>query len=250
MIEAVAKAIDVLEVFSGPDGLSLGQISERVGLNRSRTFRLLHTLVDRGYVERNEDGTSYRLGIRIFERAANVRRDLKDVARPVMEELRRRFNETVNLSVLEEGHALYLEIVENSRPVRMSATVGCRMPAHRTSLGKAMLAWKIDADPFCMNSGPLARESRHRVQKLRKELEEIRQRRYAIDNEENEPGVACIGAPILDAQGQPVAAMSVSGPARRILANEKKIAEAVISGCAKVSRGLGHAGSSSKRSAA
>ncbi len=240
IVEAVFKALDVLEAFQGSEGLSLNQISQKVGLNRSRTFRLLYTLAERGYVERNEEGTSYRLGIKLFERASNVRRDVKDVARPVMLELRQRFNEMVNLSVLEEGYVLYLEIVESSRPFRMSATVGCRMPAHQTSMGKAMLA----GDPACFESGLLAKESRSRLQKLRKELETVRQRGYAIDNEENEPGVACIGAPILDANGMPVAAMSVSGPVHRVLANEKKIAEALAAGCATVSKGLGYRGKS------
>ena len=237
-VEAVSKAIDVLEAFHGSEGMSLNQISETVGLNRSRTFRLLHTLAERGYVERNQEGTSYRLGIKLFERAANVRRDVKDVARPVMLELRQRFNEMVNLSVLEDGHVLYLEIVESSRPFRMSATVGCRMPAHQTSMGKAMLA----GDPTCFESGLLAQESRSRLQKLRKELEAVQQRGYAIDNEENEPGVACIGSRIVDANGQPAAAMSISGPVHRVLANEKKIAEALITGCATVSKGLGYRG--------
>jgi IclR family transcriptional regulator, KDG regulon repressor len=244
VVEAVIKALDVLEVFNGSEGLNLNQISQRVGLNRSRTFRLLHTLAERGYVERNEDGTSYRLGMKLFERAANVRRDMKDVARPVMESLRERFNEMVNLSVLEDGHVLYLEIVESSRPFRMSATVGCRMPAHHTSMGKAILATKVTIDPACFNSGLLAQESRQRLQKLRKELEMVQQRGYAIDNEENEPGVACIGAPILDANGQPVAAMSISGPVHRVLANEKKIADALLAGCATVSKGIGYRGKS------
>lgn len=240
VVEAVFKAIDVLEVFQGSEGLSLNQISQRVGLNRSRTFRLLHTLAERGYVERNQDGTSYRLGMKLFERAANVRRDVKDVARPVMLELRECFNEMVNLSVLENDEVLYLEIVESSRPFRMSATVGCRMPAHQTSMGKAMLA----GNPACFESGRFAKESRQRLQKLRKELGAVRQRGYAVDDEENEPGVACIGAPILDANGQPVAAMSVSGPVQRVLANEKKIAEALVAACATVSKGLGYKGKS------
>lgn len=245
VVEAVFKAIDVLEAFQGSEVLTLNQVSQRVGLNRSRTFRLLHTLVERGYVERNEEAASYRLGIRLFERAANVRRDVKDVARPVMLELRQRFNEMVNLGVLEDGHVLYLEIVENSRPFRMSATVGCRMPAHHTSMGKAMLA----GDAGCFERGVLAKESRARQQKLRKELEMVQQRGYAVDDEENEPGVACIGAPILDANGQPIAAISVSGPVHRVLANEKKIAEALIAGCATVSKGLGYGGKSKGKTA-
>jgi IclR family acetate operon transcriptional repressor len=155
-----------------------------------------------------------------------------------MQELRRQFNEMVNLSVLEEGYVLYLDIVESARPFRMSATVGCRMPAHHTAMGKVMLAH----DEACFESALLAGESHQRKQRLRKEFELVRERGYAIDNEENEPGVACIGASILNATGQAIAAMSISGPVHRVLANEKRIAEALVDGCATVSERLGYKG--------
>src|SRR5512135_1219327 len=148
VVEAVAKALDILEVFSNSEGLTLNEISQRVGLNKSRTFRLLYTLAERGYVVRSSDGLRYSLGVKLLERASNVHRNVKDVARPVMLELQERFNETVNLSVLDDsGNVLYLDIAESSRPFRMTATVGCRMPAHITSMGKAMLAYMQIDDP-------------------------------------------------------------------------------------------------------
>src|SRR5690242_1404253 len=101
VVEAVAKAFEVLESFNGSEELTLNEISQRVGLNKSRTFRLLHTMAERGYVERNEDGSRYRLGMKLFECATNVRRDIKAVAREAMLELNRKFNEAVNLGVLE-----------------------------------------------------------------------------------------------------------------------------------------------------
>jgi DNA-binding IclR family transcriptional regulator len=242
VVDAVAKALDLLKALSNAEGLTLNEISQRVGLNKSRTFRLLHTLAERGYVERSADGSRYALGITLFELAANVRRDFREVARPFMVELRDRFNEMVNLSVLDESHVLYLQIVESARPFRMSATVGCRMLSHRTSMGKAMLAYLSEHDlrsPYFVH---LAKLSRPRLQAIRKELEQVRQDGYAIDREENEPGVACIGAPIFDENGLPRGAMSVSGPVRRILENEKKIADALIAACSGVSKNLGHGG--------
>ena len=118
VVDAVAKALDVLEVFGGSEGLTLIEISRRVGLNKSRTFRLLHTLAKRGYVERSADGSLYMLGIKLFELSTHVRRDIKDIARPLMLELRERFNEMVNLSVLDDGNVLYLQIVDSSRFLR------------------------------------------------------------------------------------------------------------------------------------
>lgn len=239
IVEAVAKALDILETFSGADGFTLNEISQRVGLNKSRTFRLLYTLAERGYVERNADGSRYKLGVKLFERAANVRRDIKDIVRPFMLELHERFNEMTNLSVLDNGHVLYLDIVESSRPFRMSATVGCRMPVSQTLMGKAMLSALLADDPASPYSVLLAKLPRQRLQMVRRELELVRQRGYAIDNQENEPGVACIGAAVLDATGRPVAAMSVSGPVHRILANEKKIAASLIAACEGASESLG-----------
>ena len=240
VVDAVAKALDVLEVFGGSEGLTLIEISRRVGLNKSRTFRLLHTLAKRGYVERSADGSLYMLGIKLFELSTHVRRDIKDIARPLMLELRERFNEMVNLSVLDDGNVLYLQIVDSARPFRMSATVGCRMPAHQTSMGKAMLAFLGADDSRSPYFFYLAKLSRQRLQTVRKELELARQRGYAVDNEENEPGVACIGAPIFDESGQPIAAMSVSGPVHRILENESKVANALIAACHGVSKKLGY----------
>ena len=240
VVEAVDKALDILETFTGSEGLTLNEISQRVGLNKSRTFRLLYTMAEREYVERSADGSRYQLGMRLFERAANVRRDIKDVAREFMLKLSHGFNETVNLSVLDNGSVLYLDILQSSRPFRMTATVGCRMPTHSTSMGRAMLAYMPIEDRSTTSYALVAKLPRQRLADLRKELELVRRRGYALDKEENEPGVACIGAPIFDVSGRPVAAMSVSGPVQRILGREKNIATSVIEACHTVSKALGH----------
>jgi DNA-binding IclR family transcriptional regulator len=240
IVEAVAKALDLLDVFTGAEGLTLTDVSQKVGLNKSRTFRLLYTLADRGYVVRSADGSRYRLGVKLLERAANVHRNVKDVARPAMLELQERFNETVNLSVLDDsGNVLYLDIAESSRPFRMTATIGCRIPAHVTSMGKAMLAYMQIDDPTSPNHPLFAHLSPRATRTLYQELEAIRRCGYAIDREENEPGVGCIGAAIFDADARPVAAISMSGPVHRVLSKERTIAEAVLAACNAVSKRLG-----------
>src|SRR5207237_3706129 len=99
----------------------------------------LQTLCERGYVERGTDGHRYRLGIKLFEHASSLRRDVKQVAQPYMRKLQLRFNETVNLAVLHSGEVLYIDLLESSRPFRMSAMVGSRMPISNTSLGKELV---------------------------------------------------------------------------------------------------------------
>jgi len=236
-VEAVAKALDILNAFSSSEELTLNEISRRVRLNKSRTFRLLHTLAERGYVNRCGEGTGYRLGMKLFERAAGVRRDIKQVAQPFMQTLHNRFNETVNLGVLSDGDVLYIDILESSRPFRMAATVGCRMRAHTTAMGKALLAHLAPT-----KSGEQASVSRISVaqrQELTRELALVRSRGFALDDEQNEPGVACVGAPIFDAAGRAVAAISVSGPAYRIQAKRLSIARAVVTACSEASKSLG-----------
>jgi DNA-binding IclR family transcriptional regulator len=240
VVDAVAKALDILGCFNGSESLSLNEISQRVALNKSRTFRLLCTLRERGYIERNADGTLYRLGMKLFERASNLHRDLRDVARDFMLDLSHSFNETVNLGILDADHVLYVDIVEASRPFRMGATIGCRMPAHQTSMGKALLAYmgvERAGSPLAVALGALSKKN---AQAFQRELELIQRRGYAIDDEENEPGVGCIGAPVFNARGVPVAAISVSGPVHRIREHEKSIAAAVVAACASVSKRLGH----------
>src|SRR5437879_745910 len=209
VVEAVAKAFEVLESFNGSEELTLNEISQRVGLNKSRAFRLLFTMAERGYVERNEDGSRYRLGMKLFERASNVRRDVKETARNSMLELNQKFNEAVNLGVLEDGYVVYMDIVESSRTFHTSATVGCRMPTHLTALGKSILAFMPLNDPDSSLTRILAGMMPQQAQALQRELDQVRRRGYAVDDEENEPGVGCIGGPIFDYSGRPTAALSV-----------------------------------------
>ncbi|HEX2711205.1 MAG TPA: IclR family transcriptional regulator [Candidatus Acidoferrales bacterium] len=246
VVEAVAKAIDLLEAFRDSEELSLGEICQRTKLNKSRGFRLLHTLAARGYVEKAADGGRYRLGTKLFEHAAHVGRDLKQVAQPYMRRLHEQFNETVNLGVLHNGQVLYIDILESSQAFRMAATAGSRMPVFSTSLGKAIAAHLPEAEVAELLSGPQESASRKRAaaenHSLRNELQTVRRRGYAVDNEENESGVACIGAPIFDNGGRAVAAISVSGPVGRILGCQKQIAGSLVSFCREISRKLGFSG--------
>jgi DNA-binding IclR family transcriptional regulator len=238
VVQAVDRALDVLEAFQGSEETSLNTICKRVGLNKSRTFRLLCTLARRGYVERTPNGLGYTLGLKLFERAAHFRRDLKQSAYPYMERLRKEFNETVNLAVIHNGKLLYLNILESSRPFRMAAVVSSQMPILTTSLGKSMMAYSPSED-FGALLRPL---SPLEMKKLRRELEVIRERGYAHDHEENEPGVSCVGAPIFDNSGRPAAALSISGPTGRVLPREKEIGLALAACCRDFSKQLGFPG--------
>ena len=235
VVEAVLKALDVLESFRDSEELQLSEISKRVSLNKSRAFRLLHTLCERGYVERGTDGHRYRLGIKLFEHASSLRRDVKQVAQPYMRKLQLRFNETINLAVLHSGEVLYIDLLESSRPFRMSAMVGSRMPIANTSLGKALITNAAEHDLEAVFDTLTPTELR----KLRTEMEIVKRRGYATDQEENEPGVACIGAPIVNEAGVSVGALSISGPSSRILKQEREIGATLAATCKEISRQMG-----------
>jgi DNA-binding IclR family transcriptional regulator len=238
VVDALDRALDVLEGFKDSEEVSLRDMSTRTGLNKSRTFRLLYTLSERGYVERTVDGQRYKLGLKLFEHATKFRRDLKRIAQPFMRQLHARFNETINLAVLHNGDVLYVELLESSRPFRMAAMIGSRMPIHSTALGMAMLAHSPEHEiaAFLQQlTGPHSR-------KLKKELATVRQRGYALDHQANEPGVACVGAPIFDLTASAIAAMSLSGPVGRVLKQEKEIGATLMGFCREISRYMGFVG--------
>jgi DNA-binding IclR family transcriptional regulator len=242
-VSAVSKALDVLEAFRSSEELSLADISERVGLNKSRVFRLLHTLVEHGYVERNWDGTRYLLGLKLLERAACVRMDLRQLTLPYMRLIHERFNETVNLGILENQQIIYISTLESSRPIRMAEGMGSRSPLHSTALGKAIIANLPEDDLRVLVSRiPLLKLTERTItdsNKLNDELHKVRRKGYAFDNRENDPEGFCIGAPILDRRGQPVAAISISGPADRVQGKSKEIVELLLSVCRQISEKLG-----------
>jgi DNA-binding IclR family transcriptional regulator len=238
-VEAVTKALDLLDAFSGGEELTLQELCDRAAMNKTRAFRLLHTLAERGYVERCAESLRYQLGARLCERAAHARGDIKRLAHPFMRRLHEHFNETVNLGVLYNDEVLYIDILETSRPFRMMARIGCRMPAHLTAMGKAMLAHLWSSEVEGSRNDLMAKLQPAARQGLQLDLERARRCGFAFDNEENERGVACIGAAILDASDRPLAAMSISGPSHRIVSGKNNIVPAVVDACRSISRDLG-----------
>jgi IclR family KDG regulon transcriptional repressor len=224
--------------------LTLTEICHLVRLPKTTVFRYLQTLVHCGFVTHDRREDMYHLGARLFElgQLAGQQLRIRDIALPIMAELRDRFNETVNLGILDGYDVVYVEMVESHHSLRMQATLGSRDPAYSTALGKAMLAF-ID-DPgrhlpsrwtprtvFTLNS---------RASVLRA-LAQAREQGYALDDQENEDGARCIGAPIFEYPGRVTAAISVSAPASRLGREQvAEVAAAVREAAAAISRQLGH----------
>jgi DNA-binding IclR family transcriptional regulator len=171
---------------------------------------------------------------------------LRVVARPHLEGIQRATSETVNLVVLDADRVVYVDQVEGSRQVRRFTTVGTSVPAHTTGSGKAIMAGGPPDAVHALYRGrePLERLTEHTLTTLKAledDLERIRRRGYAVDNEEHEEGVGCVAVAVFDHSGRPSAAISVSGPSARILAeNTARLGSLLVEHAVQVSEALGH----------
>lgn len=244
-MRALLRGLAVLETLAHSHGLSLSEVARRARLPVSTTHRLLETLRRRGYVQPVDDGL-YRVGLRAFEVGMGFLRGqhLTEAARPVMVQLVDRLQETANLAVRDGDEAVYVLQVESDRMLRLFAQPGARHPLYCTGVGKVLLAWEPEGVVRgLLGSGPLVRFTPRTLtdpEAVLRELRGVRARGYAVDREEREEGVRCVAAPVRDAQGRVVAALSVSAPASRLPHPRiPEVAATVLSAAHQISRRLG-----------
>ena len=220
-IQVLDRAMLLLQTIAAqPDAANLKYLSAHTQLHTSTTFRILAALQAHGWIERDERGY-YRVG-GVFRRMAGhaaAAPDLRDAARPVMEQLRDQVGETVNLTVREGDEVVYIERAAPNRMMRVEQVIGSRAPLHMTAVGKLMLG-ELGADActgYARRTG-LPRYTVNTITKasvLKKCTAECAQHGYAYDNEEAELGVGCIGTLIRDANGHVLAGLSISAPIER-----------------------------------
>ncbi|MCC6458112.1 MAG: IclR family transcriptional regulator [Caldilineaceae bacterium] len=245
VVKPVFKALQVLIALGDEQrSLTLTEICHRVRLPKTTVFRYLQTLAQCGFVTHDRQADMYHLGARLFElgQLAGQQLRIRDVALPVMVALRDRFNETVNLGILDGYDVVYVEMVESHHSLRMQATLGSRDPAYSTALGKAMLAF-IDEPARHLPARLMPRTTftLHTRASVMKALAQARKEGYALDDQENEDGARCVGAPIFEYPGRVTAAISVSAPASRLGRDQVgDVAAALCAAAATISRQLGH----------
>jgi DNA-binding IclR family transcriptional regulator len=222
-VQAVARALALLDALGEQEEAGLAELARRAGLHPSTAHRLLASLVASGYATQSPHNGRYRLGRRVFELAtgsAVLEAQLRSLARPHLDAIRAAIDETTNLVALDGVSAVYLDQVESRHAVRLFAEPGRRVPAHASGAGKAMLAFQEPATLQRFYAGapwqPMTAHTITSAEALRRELERVRARGYAIDDQEYEEGVSCVGAPILDRRGLACAALSVSAPSARL----------------------------------
>lgn len=222
-VQSLERAFTLLEILcKSPGGMAIHQLSAITGLHKSTVHRLLGAMAERGYVRRVGDGV-YRAGMRLCELSDYIQEnlDVVELARTPMERLSRRTGETVHLVERDGGEVVYIYKVESIHgAIRMVSRIGMRRPMYCTGMGKAILAYQGDGQILdYWNAVEHRSYTPHtivRQEAFLREIQEIRRRGYALDNEENELGVRCVAAAIPAWHGGVSHALSISAPVSRM----------------------------------
>lgn len=243
-IRAVDRALDILLCFTKQTPhLSMTQISEKVGMNKSTVHRLLGTLEKKRFVQRDPITGLYQLGIRLFQMAYLTlgQSDLRQYAASYLKHLCEQHRETVTLSVLDDADVVFLDVVESPQRVKLAASTGQRLPAFATAAGKAMLAYLPEpAVKTILGRGmqPFTSQTIQSLEVYLNALSQIREQGFAIANQEYEEGINAVAAPILDTAGLPIAAIAVTGPAYRLVMERMlEIGPAVVTMAKEIAQG-------------
>jgi len=220
LVPVLLSTFRLLNELSRSSGLTLAELTVRTGIAKSTVFRILSTLHHLGYVLR-DDARAYHLSHTLADLASEVSTGvtLRRLALPHMLRLRDQFGETVNLGQLRLDKVVYLEVVPSEYALRLHERPGASVPLHASALGKAILAFSPPGVVQGLIQGrelpALTPNTITNPDALLKELQRVRTNGYALDREESMLLANCIGVPILDARGQALAALSVSGPTSR-----------------------------------
>ena len=223
-VQSVDRTFDILELLSSnPNGLSVGSVGSRLELHKSTVSRLLQVLKQRGYVDKDPSTGRYRIGLKLIELASSQLEniELRLEARNPMYDLARETGHTVFLAVERGPEAVYIDKTEAFDSLKRYSIIGTSVPLYCTALGKALLMGKPKAElEAFFATVDLALRGPNSLldpDSIEADLRESAARGYTIDDEENETGVRCIGAPVYDYRGRTVAAVSVSGTTESIL---------------------------------
>jgi IclR family acetate operon transcriptional repressor len=245
-VQALDRALYLLEHLAQGPGRTLSELAEDTGQAVATTFRALQTLQAHGMVEIEEPGQLWHIGAGAFRIGTAFLRRTKVVerARQPMDALMRETGETANLGVEVRGEVLFLAQVETHEAIRAFFPPGTKGPMHSSGIGKALLAWY----PEDRLQDIIARQGLEKFTSLTitsdssllRDLARTRERGFAIDDQERAEGMRCIAAPIFNAHGEPVAGLSVSGPAFRVsLSDATRIGRLVRAAADRVTEATG-----------
>jgi IclR family transcriptional regulator, KDG regulon repressor len=217
IIQSVERALRILELFDDREyELSITEISKRMNLHKSTIHSLLKTLQAHCYIKQNKENGKYSLGLKLFERGYYVieNMDLRTNARKYLELLSFQTKNTVHLVLLDGQEGVYIDKVEGHGVTVFYSKIGRRVPLHTSAVGKALVAFKDDSEieNILTNYQFTKRTDKTIMNKeeFLSELQSVRNKGFAVDNEENETGIFCLAVPIMDHTDKVIAAISMS----------------------------------------
>ncbi|PCI40806.1 MAG: IclR family transcriptional regulator [Rhodospirillaceae bacterium] len=234
-VQSLCRALSILNVIAEDEhGLTMTNIAKRTGLPLSTTHRLLTTLQHERYVRCDNDQSLWKAGVQAFivGNAFVQSRDIIATSRPFMTELMEQSGETTNLAVVDQGECIYLAQVECRQMMRVQAKPGSRVPIHSSAVGKALLAaMPAQKAKKFIQMREFERNTEKTVvkqQELQQEVSNVRDNGYGRDDEEHCVGLRCVASVIYDEFGEPMAAVSLSGPRARISDEQFPILGAMV----------------------
>ena len=218
---SIVKAFTLLDCFT-PDKSewSLKELSTKAGIHKSTAYRMLATLEQIGAIQQNQENEKYSLGLTLFDLGYRVplREAVVKCTHPALEKIAKEINETVHLAILKNHQVFYIDKLESPLGLKLSSQIGSTADLHCTSLGKILLAFSNGERAQLVRNIQLDKKTTHtivRKKELLSALDQIFTQGFAIDREETEIGLICVGVPVFNQQGRSIAALSASGPANR-----------------------------------
>jgi DNA-binding IclR family transcriptional regulator len=243
-VQSVDRALSILESLARTGEAGVTELAGELEVHKSTAFRLVATLEAHGLVEQVDGRGKYRLGVGLLRLAGatTARLDVVQEARPITRRLAAETGETVNIAVLADRAALYLDQVAGSSALQSHNWVGQHIPLHATSNGKVLLC-DLDDDRLAEVLGRLENYTDTTITSraaLRRELDVVREQGYAVAVDELEVGLTAVSAPIRNAHGDVIASMSVSGPSFRLPEDRiEQVVPMLVGAATEVSHRLG-----------
>jgi DNA-binding IclR family transcriptional regulator len=251
LVQTIVRVSLILEmVGQSVQGISIRDLSAGLKLPKGTVHRLLSSLSYFGYIRQDPETKNYFLGLKLMELNIHLSNqlDFRKVAEPILRDLAKKTKQTAHMVIYDRSEVVYVEKIETEQPaggLKMASRVGSRNLAHSSAVGKVLLSSFPEeaVDEFLTEKG-LPRQTVNTItdpDAFREHLHIVRSQGFAMDDEENEKGIRCLGAPIFDGKGRPVAAISISGPVFQMTKKfvQEVVKKEVIAAASEISRRLG-----------
>ena len=250
MADATYRLFQIIEFMAcSKDWVSLRTMARELRISAASAYRSLNSLKELGYVRQHPRDSKYQLTLKIAWVSAQVLENvqLRQIAHPFLQTLTSVTNETTHLAVLEDREFVYIDKVDNTQAMRMRSRVGQRGQLHCTAAGKSMLAFMPETELQSLlqriKFPPVTENTIVDPVKFKEHLQRVRRLGYAVDDEENELGIRCIGSPIYDHAGRLAGALSISGWTITMTRERiPQLAPELIQTCRRISNELGYGG--------